>query len=86
MRYERFEVKRRTEIARRIIPKNFFTKYIPDLPNMRCMRPVVISTKYTMTMFSERASKIFSEEYSARSDNNVVNEPAPASNGKTSGT
>ena len=50
------------------------------------MRPVVISTIYTTSMFAHRANKIFDAEYSARNDKSVVNEPAPASNGNTKGT
>lgn len=86
MRKDKFEVKSFTEIASKIIPKNFFTKYIPDLPNIRCMRPVVIKTTYTTTIFAHKASKIFKAEYSALSERSVVKEPAPASNGNTSGT
>ena len=50
------------------------------------MRPVVISTTYTTIIFAHKASRIFNAEYSARSESNVVNEPAPASNGNTNGT
>ena len=37
-------------------------------------------------MFNTNASKILTVAYSARKDNKVVNEPAPASSGKTNGT
>ncbi len=50
------------------------------------MRPVVINTTYTITIFNERADRILSDEYSALSERRVVNDPAPANIGKTSGT
>ena len=34
-------------------------------------------------MFSNKANKMLTVAYSARKDNKVVNDPAPASNGKT---
>ena len=35
IRKDKLEVKSFTEIASKIIPKNFFTKYIPDFPSKR---------------------------------------------------
>ena len=61
--------------------------YVPLVfPSIRWMRPVVISTTYTTIIFAHKASKIFKAEYSALSERSVVKEPAPASNGNTSGT
>ena len=35
IRKDKLEVKSFTEIASKIIPKNFFTKYMPDFPSRR---------------------------------------------------
>ena len=53
---------------------------------MRLMRLVETSTRNTTRAFVKRAARIFMEEYSALSERSVVNEPAPASKGKTTGT
>ena len=59
---------------------------MPPLPRNLSTFPVSFKTIYTQTMLSTKAIMIFTLAYSARSDNNVVNAPAPANRGNTRGT
>ena len=59
---------------------------MPPLPKKRSTRPVMLTTKYTHNIFNTKATIILTLAYAARRESNVVKAPAPASNGKTSGT
>lgn len=73
-------------MASRIIPKNLRVKYIPPFPSNFSITVETVKITYAATAFTASAARIFTEAYSAFNESNVVKEPAPASNGKTSGT
>lgn len=59
---------------------------MPDSPSNFSILGIKSNTTYTTNKLMKIATKIFSILYSERSDNNVVNVPAPAINGNAIGT
>lgn len=81
----RLAVNKRTEIAKRIMPKNLRKRYMAAGEITFSTFSVAFSTINTNIMLSKRAINMFTVAYSARSESSVVNEPAPANSGNTTG-
>ena len=75
-----------TDIANRIIPKTRCNTYIPPSPNIFSKNDTKRIAIYITNTFATREINISCVEYNALNDNSVVNDPAPAINGKTIGT
>lgn len=73
-------------IANKITPNAFLKICTPAVPKSFSMRSVFFKTAYTKRTFTIIPTMMFCSIYSARKDNNVVNEPAPAINGNANGT
>lgn len=75
-----------TEIANRIIPNTRCNTYIPPSPSIFSKNDTNRIAIYITITFAINDIKISGVEYNALNDNSVVNDPAPAINGKTMGT
>ena len=75
-----------TEIANRIIQNTRCNTYIPPSPSIFSKNDTNRIAIYITITFATNEIKISGVEYNALNDNSVVNDPAPAINGKTMGT
>ncbi len=75
-----------TAMDNKMIPKTFLNTDMMPGPNNFSNLPALRNTKYTIIMFKMMAMMMLISPNSARNAKTVVNEPAPAINGKAIGT